>query len=273
MCFSSSGQGVGDQVVPPEGVVSQKVGGGTFKLYSRTGSVWLAQGVSADEAPALGASLKLRSEGEAEERPKDVRVLQVLFDSAEERWRTLAEALVEHEEVDFEDFPLQGPRTLLRDTRQLRRMGMDFVQHHESWIRKSGVRSSDRSVHEHASLCRALNYLACYDQLNIPSLAGAECLNRRRSLIEMAHQGRPEAPSYECAEDVLGIKESADGSVIDPGLGQHAAKRQSAKAEILKQTRLAVEEKRHLHRKGDDDPDKPPKGGGRGGKNQNQGAP
>ena len=32
---------------------------------------------------------------------------------------------------------------------------------HESWLKKSGVRSSDRSVYEHASLCRALNYMMC----------------------------------------------------------------------------------------------------------------
>ena len=273
VCFSSSGHDVGEQVIPPEGVMAQKVGGNMYKLYSRGGSVWLAQGVSAEDASTIGASLKRKPEGETEERAKDVRLLEVLFDSSEERWRTLSEAVIEYQEVEFEDYPLAGPRTLLRDARQLRRNGMDFIQHHESWLRKSGVRSSDRSVHEHAALCRALNYLACYDQLNIPALAGAECLNRRRSLIEMAHQGRPEAPSYECVDDVLGYKEAADGSVIDPSLVQHAAKRQAAKAEILKQTRLAAEEKRHLHRKGEDDPDKPPKGWGRGGKNQNQGAP
>ena len=60
----------------------------------------------------------------------------------------------------------------------------------------------------------------------------------------MAHQGRPEAPSYECAEDVMGIREMADGSV-DPALTltQRAAKRQAAKVGILKQTGLAAEEK------------------------------
>ena len=44
----------------------------------------------------------------------------------------------------------------------------------------------------------------------------------------MAHQGRPDAPSYECAEDVMGLREMADGSLFDPALTQHAAKRQAA---------------------------------------------
>eukprot|EP00439_Symbiodinium_sp_Y106_P018590 s2454_g2.t1 len=32
---------------------------------------------------------------------------------------------------DVDDFPLQGPRTVYRDVRQLRSSGMDFTQHHE----------------------------------------------------------------------------------------------------------------------------------------------
>ena len=82
------------------------------------------------------------------------------------RLRTFAEALPEYEEVDFEDFPLQGPGTLFRDMRQLRRMGMGFAQHHQSWLKNSVfVPQIVRSMNMHASLCRALNYLACCDQL------------------------------------------------------------------------------------------------------------
>ena len=85
-------------------------------------------------------------------------------------------------------------------------------------------------------------------------------MNRRRTLIEHAHQGRPDTPSYEGAEEFLGVRDAADGSLIDPALQQHAARRQAAKAEILKQTRLAAEERKHLR----SEPN--PKGGGKGGK-------
>ena len=95
--------------------------------------------------------------------------------------------------------------------------------------------------------------MVSYDQLNLPALASAEALNRRRALIEVAHQGRPEAPSYEAAEEIMGVRESVDGSVIDRALTQHAAKRQAAKAEVLKQTRLAAEERKHLRQRGDED--------------------
>ena len=88
------------------------------------------------------------------------------------------------EEIDYDDFPLQGPRTITHDTRQLRRLGFDFVQHHKSWVKKSGVRVSDRSVHEHSAICRCLSYMMCYDQLNLCALASAEAFNRRQTLIE-----------------------------------------------------------------------------------------
>lgn len=264
--YSSNGTGIGDQAFPPVESALLVCGGGLFKLFREAGTEEdiLAKHVQRGdlavsmEHARLGAGIETKSE-------KDVRVLSVLFDSADERWRTIHEAVPELEEVEYEDFPLQGPRTLFRDVRQLRRLGLDFCQHHESWLKKSGVRAGDRSVHEHASLCRALNWMLCYDQLNICGLASAEALNRRRTLIEFAHQGRPETPSYEGAEDILGVRESADGSLIDPAITQHAARRAASKAEVLKQQRLAAEERRQ--RAPPDDgarPGKPPKGGGKG---------
>ena len=192
-------------------------------------------------------------------------MLPVMYDTAEERWRTLAEAMPEIEEIDFDDWPLAGPRTIHRDMKQLRRLGFDWTQHHESWVRKSGVRASDRSVHEHSSICRVLNFMTCYDQMNVAALASAEALNRRRTLIEVAHQGRPEAPSYDAAEEYLGVRDAVDGTIVDPALTQHAAKRQAAKAEVMKQNRLANEEKRHLRGGLPEKPDKGEKGG-KGGK-------
>ena len=91
-----------------------------------------------------------------------MRILPVLFDSADERYRTMAEAVPEYEEIDFDDFPLQGPRTVSHDVRTLRRMGLDFLLHHEAWLKKSGVRTSDRLVHEHSAICRALHFMVTY---------------------------------------------------------------------------------------------------------------
>lgn len=247
--FSEEPGLLGAEVEPPGDASRQMVGGKRYVLHSQGGTAMLCQLVVEEDFDRRQKEVQAGNDKAAAEE-KDVRILSVLFDTAEERWRTVAEAVPEFEEIDYDDFPLQGPRTISHDSRQLRRLGMDFVQHHESWMKKSGVRSSDRSVHEHSSICRVLNMMMCYDQLNLPALASAEALNRRRTLIEHAHQGRPEAPSYEGAEDFLGVRESSDGSIIDPALAQHAARRQAAKAEVMKQTRLAAEEKR-LVKKGD----------------------
>ena len=250
--YGSMGDRLGDQIEPPAEPGVLHVGGLEHKLFSRGGAILLARSVSSEGAPHLSDLVRGAPE-------KDVRVLPVMYDTADERWRTLAEAMPEIAEIDFDDFPLAGPRTLYRGMKQLRRLGFDWVQHHESWTRKSGVRPTDRSVHEHSSICRALNFMLCYDQLHLPALASAESFNRRRSLIEIAHQGRPEAPSYEAAEEYVGVREAADGTVVGPALTQRAAKRQAARAEILKQNRLAAEEKRHLRAGPFEKPEKPEK--------------
>lgn len=260
--YSSTGKGLGDEIAVPPDVKVVAIGSKPYALFNMAGVDYLARKVVAEEVTNLSHLFRM---GENLEESRDLRILPVMFDAGEERWRNLADAIGEYEEVDFDDFPLQGPRTVYRDVRQLRRQGMDFIQHHESWLKKSGVRSSDRSVYEHACICRTLNYMASYDQLNIPSLASAESLNRRRALIEIAHQGRPDAPSYEGAEEILGVRESTDGSVIDPAITQHAARRQAAKAEIMKQKRLMSEETRYQRRRGEDgEEDGKGKGRGRG---------
>ena len=259
--YASDGRGVGDEMAIGADVQRLFVGGKEFSMFSDDGREVLCRGVRHEDFHLVqrAALAGVNVEPPAE---RDLRILPVIFDSAGERWRTVSEAVPEFEDVEFDDYPLQGPRTVSHDTRQLRRLGLDFVQHHESWLKKSGVRPTDRSVHEHSSVCRALNLMMCYDQLNLPAIAAAEALNRRRTLIEHAHQGRPDAPSYEGAEDFLGVRESADGSIVDPALAAFAAKRQATKAEVMKQTRLASEEKR-LSRKGEGKGNKEKEDGGK----------
>ena len=91
-----------------------------------------------------------------------------------------------------------------------------------------------------------------YGELRPVGLAFAEGLNGRCALIEMAHQGRPEARSYEGADKIRGVRGATDGTIVDPAPTQHAALRQAAKAEILPQNRLEAEERRHAGRRTDD---------------------
>ncbi|CAE8724937.1 unnamed protein product [Polarella glacialis] len=191
------------------------------------------------------AEIKLAS-GDVPAVEEDVRVLPVTFDAGDERWKSLEDAVPLYYEEDFEDYPLGGPRTMAHTVRQLKRMSMSFLQQHEAWVRKSGIRSADRAVHEHLAICRCLHLLATYDQVNMPNIAGAEALNRRRALIENAYSGHPESPSYEGSDDFLGIKESSDGTVIDPALSQHVSQRQTARAQIQVANYKAMEARENM---------------------------
>ena len=43
-------------------------------------------------------------------------------------------------------------------------------------------------------------------------------------------------PAMRVSEEFMGMRDSPDGSIIDPALTQHAARRQAARAEVLKTT-------------------------------------
>ena len=94
-------------------------------------------------------------------------------------------------------------------------------------------------------------------------------------LIERAHGGgRSSAPVYEGAEHFMGIREAADGSVIDPAVVRYTAERLHAESEVLKQQRLSQAERRAIGlpvqttaASATDDPDDAPAAPAGGGKN------
>ena len=237
------GAEIGDVVKVPETAAATAHGGHVIYTWTRRGSVVIAAECSTSGWEAIRDDFGKRAASGKTDAEPDLRTLPVKFDSAAERWRTVDESVLAYDEEDFEDFPIAGPRTLLRDCRQLRRQGRTFVRHHEEWRARSGVRHTDRSVHEHLALCRALHLLMCYDQVNLPNLAGCEAMNRRRTLIEKAHSGHPESPNYEGAEDYLGATETVDGTMADPALEAYVAGRQANKAQVHRQARLMREER------------------------------
>lgn len=167
------------------------------------------------------------------QRERDVRVLDTLFDSSGERWRTIEEILLEMQKDPHKDWPMEGPRTIAFSLRQLRRQNESWLDLHEWWVYRSCISSGDRSIHEHKSPCRVLYLITSYDQLNLSSVAGAEA-NCRRALIEHAYSSRPYAPDYSGSIEFFGNRTSQDGTLV--------AKRQGRKAEILKSVRLSKEE-------------------------------
>ena len=197
-----------------------------------------ARAVSAEAATGGGV-------GTPDPPENDVRVLGVLYDSAEERYRSYESAVNSCFEEDFVDWPLEGPRSTLTVLRQLRRDGRSFLQHHDEWVQRSQIDGSNRAVHEHRLLSRSLHLAVTYDQVHAPNLASIEILVRRRMLIERAHSGgRGAQPVYEGSEHFMGLREATDGSVIDPALVRYTAERLHADSEILRKQRLSGQERR-----------------------------
>ena len=115
---------------------------------------------------------------------------------------------------------------------------------------RSKVPDNNRSIKEHAVLCRSLHYLTTHDQVQTPNLAGAEVINLRRSLIESAHRVRPEQPDWTGAEDYMGESMAADGALINPDRVNYVATRQGARAKIQEASRRAREEAAWNQRRG-----------------------
>ena len=92
-------------------------------------------------------------------------------------------------------------------------------------------------------MCQAVHFMATYDQLNMPNIAGCDLLNPRRQLIESAHEFNPDMPDYGPSDDFMGSHENARGAVINPRRIAFVAGRQGALATALEQWRMAKEER------------------------------
>jgi len=88
---------------------------------------------------------------------KDCRVLPVLLDEGEERFRPLDDAAALMSQTDFTDWPLSGvSRSTKFVVKELRRNHKTFMTSNRDWVNHSGVRQTDRVIHEHRTLSKIL---------------------------------------------------------------------------------------------------------------------
>ena len=86
-----------------------------------------------------------------------------------------------------------------------------------------------------------------YDQWNVPNSACCEVLIKRRQLIERAYNmGGADAPNYSGSDHFQGIRESSDGSIIDPALTKYTGDKLHSEYEVTKNARLAWGERGRL---------------------------
>ena len=185
------------------------------------------------------AALRPKQEEDKEEEPDEVRTLPVVFDTHGERhrlWREVANALGSDE---FNDWPVEGPRTMKWLAKFWARQGCSPTQWSDKHLQTTGYSNTDRSVHELRCVAEVVESAGCYDQMNLASLASFELLARRWQLILEAHSRNPGSPDYDGSEYFEGLEKKKFG--VAPSLREHVARRMRDDAEIEKQKTKARE--------------------------------
>lgn len=190
----------------------------------------------------------------------DVRTLSVKIGSDGSRRRNYREAAESMIEVDFSDWPLEGPRTCAWVAREVARVAEGPRSQHGLWVRGSRIPDGDRAIHEDLVLATMFETSVFYDCLNVANLATMEVLCRRRQLLAEAHSANPAAPSYEGGDYFLGTGSRPGGAIVAPSLTSFVSERLRADAAILKEKRKLAEA-RNLRTAA-----APKKGGGKGAK-------
>ena len=192
----------------------------------------------------------------------DLRTLAVKFDPQGERRREYADALtLMSDEAVTGGFPVQGPRTCLKQLKAFRDHGGSAVGAHEKWVATARIPDGDRSIHEHECLAKILDAAVMIDQVNLPSMVSFEYVCRRMALIKAAHRVNPASPDYSAADHFMGW--GARRGAADPALEAHVAGQLRDEAAVLKESRKAREERRLT---------RTPKGKGKKGKDKGDGA-
>ena len=175
----------------------------------------------------------------------DARVLPVVRrEHTGERFRAFGQSLHLFTEEDYDDWPIEGPRTTKWLCLQIVKSAPAPVARHHRWLRDADIPGTDRARFEHHILSEILERAVEYDGLQVSNLASFEMLSRRLQHIEQAHVENSQAPDYSGAEHFLGSSEKKGGALIAPGLSLHVATRFRDEASIAKEQRKARESRR-----------------------------
>jgi hypothetical protein len=182
-----------------------------------------------DEAPAAG---------------EDARTLPVMRNSAGERFRDVKAVAERISTVEFEDWPLEGPRTMKWWWTEISRSWMGPVARHHAWRHENHLNDDDHQAVLHELLCEVLELLGCVDQCDLPNLAAAESAVRHVQYVEHEVKKKAEAKKAPTnAEYFLGRSRRTGGAVISPDLLKWVSEKAARESAILKEQRKAAEER------------------------------
>ncbi|CAK0878632.1 unnamed protein product, partial [Prorocentrum cordatum] len=99
-----------------------------------------------------------------------------------------AKVAVKVQQVEFKDWPMPGPRTVLWCVQFVDRRGGGPIDHHRWWVAHLKLSNTDFGVQEHEHGMRAFQFFGEYDQIDLPNLVGLEVVLRRCQVIEFHYE-------------------------------------------------------------------------------------
>lgn len=162
---------------------------------------------------------------------------------------------LECKEVTFSDWPVAGPRTIPHVLSRVVEHGGSPIAHSQAWRVACKFQPSDKPAQDHELLCRILQTMVVYDQLDVTNLASAELVGRAIQRIEDQHKLKLHAAddSGETSLFLGSAGGSRVGTVISPKLSEWIGAGMQKEAAIAKERRKAREERNlsRKHEKGD----------------------
>ena len=214
------------------------------------------------------------AEFKAAEGEYDARVLAVKRNAAGHRHRTWQEVVEQCREVDFPDFPLEGPRTVVWCIEFIGRRHGGPMDHHRWWVSVFNLKPDDPGVAQHELVMKALDLFGCYDQHDVCNTAGLERLMREAQLTEWHYEekrrtsaasgaassndgggnneqggkkkgkrGSPAGPSMEEAAMWTGANKDNQNVMVCPALLKYVSREAESQVNLLKSVRKAREER------------------------------
>ena len=179
-----------------------------------------------------------------EEPAGDARTLAIHRSANGERYRDFRSLAQSIEMVDFNDWPLLGPRTAAWYITELSKTGMSPVARHSHWIHENDHKKDDPLVLQHELLSEVLEMAGSVDQLDLSNLIFAEVVVRQMQFIEAELKRRSDsAKPLDGSEYYLARTRKTGGALQAPALTEYISKRAQAEGAVLKEQRKAAEER------------------------------
>ena len=173
---------------------------------------------------------------------RDLRICGVRRDGAGERSSLLRDSLGDYRSTDFKDWPFEGPSAAAELLKNVSSAGLELHLYPGHWESRSGVSPTGAVAREVRLAFDYLRHFQAYDQLDLPNLAGIECICRRIIVCQRAVRKNPKAPDFGGLEQFLQSSFDESGGLLTSEFDKYMAEQQRTAAVVLKQNRLWSEE-------------------------------